>query len=444
MSPKLVVSCIVAVVIGVTAAPTLLFGASATAPPPTHFSRELAALAREQISAEHASRALDVQDKIAQAGLVSKVEATLGRAYAGVWFEPATAQLRVGVTSPASRRKVARTAAQAGLGASVTEMYVRSTWPELLAAQGLLNHELAQLLAHEEAETAVIPQRNAVSIAVSSSVSSSERAAVKREASRAGVRTLFVLVPGSQLRLARTINTTECNDFQTNKAFCDKPITPGVTITSAIGGRCTAGPLTTSKATKAETYLLTAGHCIDETGGTGVSWFALNRSGARAEIGKAAESVDNTKGDVGAILVNRPGEWGLSGTTPVFAVTAQWNLPGELRSYRVNGLQLPVIGFLDCKQGQTGGETCGTITKIGTIGGVEGVVEDTGAEVRPGDSGGPWIAQSITKSGIYLEGTTIGLIESTRKPVWEPLDTAFLLLKGLDLELLTLSNESGR
>jgi hypothetical protein len=395
---------------------------------------ETEALTREGISPARATQAIAVQGEVAQADLVSKVEDVMAGAFAGVWFESAEAKLHIGVTSPASRLMAEGVLTRAGLGADVALTPVRSTWAQLIAAQSQWNRKLAGLFAGEKAKTALTPQFNSVFVTLSSSVPSSERAVLEREASAADVNVLVAVVPPSQLRVVRQAQTA-CNTFVTNEAYCNKPITSGVTIQSK-SAICTAGPMAIStKGEPSETYLLTAGHC---TGVIGDSWFALNRNKEKGEIGKAVESTNNKQADFGEITIDQPGAWAEEGNDPVFADTAEWKRT-ENKSYPVKGEREAVVGNTTCHEGQTTGESCGQIKAVKVEGtGTEGLVETKGADGEAGDSGGPWLF--IEKNNeARMEGTHVG--GSSGKKVtlyYEPLKTT---LNALSLELLTTANE---
>lgn len=164
-------------------------------------NREIAVLTSQGISPTRALQALDVQREVARTGLVSKVEAALGDAFAGVWFEPAAAQFHIGVTSDASMEIAKQAVAQAGLTAGVTITPVRSTWAALVTAQQEWSNRLAKLLASQEAATGLDAQHNAVSIAISSSVPARERTALNDEAATAGVNVLLRVDPPSRFQL---------------------------------------------------------------------------------------------------------------------------------------------------------------------------------------------------------------------------------------------------
>jgi hypothetical protein len=163
--------------------------------------KEIAVLRSRGISPARALQALDVQGEVARTGLVGKVEAALGDAFAGVWFDPAAAQFHIGVTSNASTEVARQVVAQAGLTAGVTITPVRSTWAALVGARQEWSTRLAKLLAGQHAAIGLDAQHNAVSISISSSVSARERSALQEAAANAGVNVLVSVAPPARLRL---------------------------------------------------------------------------------------------------------------------------------------------------------------------------------------------------------------------------------------------------
>jgi hypothetical protein len=465
-------ACAVAVAAGVPALVAVLSGrsglyglasSSSTITPSASvdslFALELAALTRQGISPARAGQAISVQSQVAQAGLVSKLEAAMAHAYAGVWFEPTAARLHIGVTSPASRRMAEGVVTRAGLAPDVTITPVRSTWAALIATQHQWNRKLAHLFVRAEVTTGLNAQSNAVAVTLSSSVSSRERAALEREAPTANVNIDVTVAPSSQFSANDEFNTTKCNKFATGDAECNPPLTSGVTINlqyytmgpSVKTATCTAGPMAIPKATasKGETYLLTAGHCLAGTpAGIGSKWYAWNRAGETKEIGPAAEYVFNTKGDIGAIRIANPGYWVTTNSKdPVLAETAEWSVKNPEPSYDVEGQQPPMTGTMTCVEGQTTGQTCGTIgvTEMTvTLEGkpVEGLTEVNGTRTIKGDSGGPFLFVQTNKTdkAVLMEGTLVGG-PATTKDYYEPISKALSALSKLNLELLTKGNE---
>jgi hypothetical protein len=436
-------------------------------------AKEIAVLTNQGISATRAWQALDLQGKVAQADLIRKLQAAMGSTYAGVWFENAMAQLYVGATSPESRRTAELAAAQAGLAAAVAVRSVRSTSAQLLAAQNQWNRKLAGLFARGEVTTGVEPQRNAVSIRLSGSVPSSQRAALMREAAVAAVNVFVTVTPGPQLGIEQ-LGKTECNKFEKEKenANCNPSITAGVRIQSI--EVCTAGPAAIPALNKKERVLLTAGHCIENSNGEGEAWEAKNKAGVAKKIGKAGKffnggGVGAGKGDFGEIAIE-PAPNGLWQTgvanDPVLAVTAEWKRAEET-SYPVKGERPAVVGNVSCHEGQTTGESCGEVKKLNEASEVAGSGKRKEGLVRveepnepkeeligdSGDSGGPFLFVSPEGNPNHealMEGTLSageGAVKPFHKLLYEPLRKPEMAsvegsLDKLDLELLTTANEN--
>ena len=397
------------------------FPASGFAAPSTSagslLEKERAVLTDQGISPARARQALDVQGKVAQADLPSELQAAMGSAFAGVWFEPAAAQLHVGATSPASRRTAEVVVARTGLTADVTVTPVRSTMAQLLATQKQWNRKLVNLFEQKEVKTGLEPQRNAVFVTLSPSVSSPERAALKREAATADVNVFVDIVSGQSSVMPQA--KTECETFKKNEAFCNRSITPGVKIAGAF--LCTAGPVAING--KKERVLLTAGHCIEKEK---EALSAKEIAGAEKAIGPVENFVyggaeGEKKGDYADILIE-PGWQTGKPANPVFAVSAEWikmNEKKEKTSYPVKGERVPVVKNTNCHVGKTSGESCGEISMLnvtfvdeekGVKKFVEGVVEDTGEKLlsESGDSGGPVVFIEEPSQEVLMEGTYTG------------------------------------
>jgi hypothetical protein len=408
---------------------------------------ETEALTRQGISTERATQAIQVESELAQTNLIAKLEAALGAAYAGVWFEPATAQLHVGVTSPTARRTAAATTAEAGLSSQVVETPVASTWAQLLATE---NHWSARLANSGPIMLALAPQLNAVIVTLSSTIPTTQLTALEHEAATSTVAVHISVEPPQQIE-PTTDRTGQCKAFVTKVANCEKPIASGVTITSLFrGGGCTSGPLAIGKGLESnKTYVLTAGHCIVEIEPLIEVFAASTPSGALGTIGPATAKLagNGQVGDYGSIEVRSPpvGEWVQAGNPPVFALTAEWKLTGgSTVSYPVKGERTPAVGLTNCHEGQTTGQSCGQIKALNVLANytkglkVAGLVADTGANNDEGDSGGPWMFiesnNEVLMEGIHSGGFT----GNGTKTFYTPLQTA---LKALKLDLLTTANE---
>jgi streptogrisin C len=440
-------ACVIAAItIGAAVAPaSYAYTPKTSANVSTLLQRETEVLTRQGISAARASQAIDVQSEIARTEILSKIEAALGSAYAGAWFEPTSAQLHLGVTSPASRLAVEETVARAGLTGDVVATPVRSTWEQLLATEQRWNGMLASAFARGEVKLTLSPQLNAVSVTLSSAAPATERAALEREASASNIKVYVFVVPSSQLEITQDRQGV-CKTFVKGKAYCEKPITAGVTIVESAGKPCTAGPLAIGKGNESsKTYVLTAGHCLVAGG---EPWFGFTPAGVKGKIGPVVKIVNGLPGDYGDILIEQPGFWSENGNPSIYALTAEWKLTESTKSYPVRGERTPVVGFTNCHEGQTTGQSCGQIKAVSgvvyiNINGVkkEGLVEDKGANAEGGDSGGPWLFIE-SNNEVLMEGTLVGATTITNTTAYyEPLKTA---LEQLKLELLTTANETRR
>jgi hypothetical protein len=414
--------------------------------------KEIAMLTGRGISPARAWQAIHVQGVIAQASLVSKVETALGKAFAGVWFEPAAAQLHIGVTSNASSRVAEGVIARDAPAGEVTVTPVRSTMAQLLATQIRWNRKLTRLFRREEVETGLDPRHNTVSIILSSAVPSRERTALEHEASRSDVNVSVTVVPNSNISVTPEAKTA-CKKWEAGKAYCNRSITPGVTIVKEKKPECTAGPVGINE--KKERILITAGHCIEKEN---EEWSAINKAEEESVLGQAgrffrgSENAGEKVGDYGEISIRAGWQTGKP-RNPVFAVSARWlfmNKNKEENSYPVVGEQAPQVGNTSCLVGQNTGESCGkvkmlNVTQMGGGKFKEGLVEVEEATSIGGDSGGPWIFLTESEE-IRMQGSHVGKNNALTNPVYEPLkqpvaNAAEGSLEGLHLVLLTTANE---
>jgi streptogrisin C len=398
------------------------------------FAKEVAVLTKQGISPTRAGQALDVQGKVARANLVSEVEAAMGSAYAGAWFEPAAAQVHFGVTSEAGRRAAQRIVAQAGLTAVVTYTPVRSTWSALMAVQSWWNKRLVDMSASQDAMTGLDSQRNAVVVTLGSSAPAGERATLEREAAAGSVNVVVEIAP--QLHLGAEPQA-RCKKFKT----FEEP-------------ECSAGPMLIEGN---ETYMLTAGHCfakkVGEEGKVEVkvtSAYPEKEKPAQKVIGNTGEWKYLLSKDMAIVKITRPGSFNQELPTPVPALMMEWGIKTETPS-AVIGEAANIKGETNCREGMTSGEACGKILRvnISSPSGFEHLVEDTACS-DGGDSGGPFFfsggkVNNVTMQGILARGEK-SCGEEGAKTWYEPLKDEGAVGFGIlstfaGKELLTTANE---
>jgi hypothetical protein len=332
-------------------------------------SGQLGVYMRQGLSLRRAQVALATQSQVETAELPTKLEEALGASFAGVWFEPNTGKFCIGVVLGASRRAAGRVVAQAGLAGVVSYVSVRSTWTQLISAQGEWGGKLEHLRG-QQFSTGLTASNNAVSVTLSSSVPEHERALLEREAARSHVNVSITVVPPEALE-ARPANS-QC-EFIKEEAYCSKPITAGVLITTLNTAKpegadwCTAGPLAilsnpATLAAELETLLITAGHC---TVGT-TKWYTSTHPGKETkEIGSTVKALYDLFGDLGDILVGS--EWLEAGVTPALAQITNYQDNGLRAARNVLGEAASVQEASFCSQGAKSAEQCGTITETNAL-----------------------------------------------------------------------------
>jgi hypothetical protein len=429
----------------------------------------VAAPAARSVLAGRSPQAPELEGRLAQTGLVNQLEAALGSAYGGVWLEPATAQLHVGVITPQGRRAAEAAALDVGMAADVVATPVRSSWADLGAAQERWMQRLRAQLEAEAFSSSLSARENTVVLELGSAVSSAERVALEKEAAGAAVDVAVEVLATPSVGFT---SWGRCAKFVSFKAYCDPTLVSGASIDNeaenAGKGDCTAGPLVIKKkrATKAaatETFLLTAGHCIVGEGAVGKKWYAFEKQGApagRKEIGKALVSLPGEQEagyDVGMIQVEPPNWAKAKNQVPVVPTIAPWSEGAESEPFPTIKETPPVETAESCYSGQRSGIRCGEIIKTKKI--VESENEfgeryeakeiseiKLTAKGGQGDSGSPAFSKTeYEKSEGFIEGIITGGAAAESEFAYS--QTFSFALQGLEgktgveYELLRQANE---
>jgi hypothetical protein len=373
----------------------------------------LAVFTRQGIPIAQARRAFQLQQRVAATHLISRIEDTLGAAFAGVWFEPAAARFHIGVSLDSSRDAAERVVRETGMAASVTYTPVRSRWAALVDVVSELGTRLAPLAAAGDATAGIDVPHNAVAVTLSSSVADVDRIAREIQATPWAVNVAVKVAPPAQFR-EQPAAVCE-NPFTRERARCETTLVAGVGIVTP-RLNCTAGPMLIEGN---ETYMLTAGHCLNITsiGAAGQIFNNLLVTGeyptiARAlEIGREGKRYNNRERDVAEIKINRtvaPVSLFLQALpTPLPALVTEW-ARSPRTPHAVEGMETPAVNQSICHEGWKSGEQCGLIVEVDVeSAGVEHLVR-TEACGQPGDSGGPFFFTSLRRE-VLMEGTLVGV-----------------------------------
>jgi hypothetical protein len=414
--------------------------------------------AREPAAAQRYDPAREAAEaEIFRTGIPEKLEEALGDEFAGVWFEPSTLQLHVGVTSPESRRRAEAVAAATGLSGLVTETPVRFTLAQLGEARERLSRRFGELAGSGRVITALAPDSNSVELDVSSAVPSSQRADLERAAAADEVNAVVNVRPASDFNVQAA---EKCAIFKSQEAFCEPTITSGVSIEPENKLGCTSGPLlirqdrsTGAKAT--ETFVLTAGHCLLDAGGNGKLFSAFPTGGGEKPLGNVLEHfLGGAQAiDAGVIKVESL-YWAPAKDPPVSPHRAAWSAEKENEPVNVTKGAKPVKGTVSCFSGRRSGVQCGTVEQDNIA---EMMVNHNGtlytikeaAEVKlesgkggKGDSGSPMFSQAETGviQGHLFAVTLEGGTEEGKIAYFLPLSVSLAKL-GTKFQLLTTGNE---
>jgi streptogrisin C len=331
--------------------------------------------------------------------LNQELEETLGSNYAGVWFNHSTDRLAVGVVNSNDTAAINAAVSTAGAQNEVEDVPVQSSWSELVDSQSAVNSDLASLLKDREISTGLYTPNNAIVIDVSpdAPIADQER-----------VHALLDEFPGVKIEVQVKppqdfeINAQACTTEGGKDAHCDRPMRGATLITGIrLDWECSAGLL----AKQGETYyMMTAGHCIVDEGGSNVQWIMYNSSDTPYGIGNSGgfvfgERYPNPGGtrDSGAIKINPTSYWHTELNAYAYAGSFS-------EAYPTLGINEPYVGLGLCHLGIStpnngSGTNCGEVLRLHVSvtyseGNTVNDITETSACAHPGDSGGPYYANN--------------------------------------------------
>jgi hypothetical protein len=319
------------------------------------------------LSAETARTDLELQRR--GTDIVEKLERSLGRGYAGVWFDPEAEQFVVPTASKGSGDAIAAAFARANLADDYRFRPVEYSWKELEATQHRIDKELANLFEERLVETSVDPRSNAVVVEVAASATPGDRAELAQIAADASGRVVVRDVGTSRYEGSRQ----SCAE---NLHNCSAPLRGGVEIGphNAKMGTCTAAFLAISN-TSLDRYLLSAGHCAAEKDPQNpiLNWDAWDDQRAPLELGEAhylgqVEQYAFPTHDW--MKINVTDSWWKTGSSP--SELAYWDKGyweaehdgGVDYEYAINGEVGSYPGQRVCQSGIATGGSCGNVMAV--------------------------------------------------------------------------------
>jgi len=365
------------------------------------------------VSATRAEEALQTQAHAANIDLHTRVEDSLGDAYAGIWFDNRSSEYVVPLLPGTTAGSLVSALTATGLqGDEFRIVRAQSSWAALEVAQIWINGRLLAMINAGLVQTSLDPRRNAVVVTYSESVDAIGRIKIEGVADRARVDVELEELPGERFE-----GSLEACD----QAYCGLPLRGGVRIhdndPSKEWDKCTAGFKAIGNS-DGKRYFLTAGHCVEIPGTYAtLHWGTRDDALTPRYVGETKQYTypgqDWAKIDVGGSwwdVPSWPGEvvyWG----SPILGAYEEiiGKTPPVSTDYRINGATSNVTGNYACHSGIVSGTTCGEIGNLNatwTQGGltVYGLVELMNICSQSGDSGGP----------VFWKNRALGMWHSSR------------------------------
>jgi hypothetical protein len=333
------------------------------------------------------------------AAIAEQLQASQGERYAGVWFDNESGEFVVPTPPDSGRAAVAAVLSGAELEGDFRTKAVQSSWEELEAAQRRIDDALGALIEAGLVGTGLDPKTNAVVIEEAAGASAVQRAEVQAAAASESVK---VEVRQSQGQ-GPGFTTQAC---QVQAAICDAPMRGGVNIVPKGGLRgmgCTAGFKATGNA-NGNRFMLTAGHCVAESGALNWDSFTTAQLETREPLGHV-DAYSFPTHDYAAINVNGT-NW--DKTSPWPTIIAYWGINQE---YPITSESSSYLGEYVCHLGEQSGLSCGAVTGMhltepvedeagNLLGYVYNLTRFEHICAIGGDSGGPVFAGNIAL-GLY-------------------------------------------
>lgn len=339
-------------------------------------ARETEAYAKAHgVSMEEAARRLRWQ-QIATTDFVDNSRRDLGASFGGVWIDPATGRVKLGVasTSEAVRSGGRGALTSAGLEDGGDVVSVEYSEAELSAASDWLRERVAKV--NDGAPRSLVfgtrTEENAVALQlpVDAELTAAQRALIDEAVERFDTAVRLDEYHGALQPLA-------CFGH-----YCEPPLRAGVWIETNGAPYCTGGFISIGRD---QQYLhqMTAGHC--QVGG--IVNTRNYPGGPRRDIGPFQNAYDGPSGDAGVVRISNPASW----NPQPWVFVHESNETARNEAYKIRNRGTSVVGMDVCASGaSTGFSDCGKVTEVNHCASW-GVCNQTRSNVCaiPGDSGAP-------------------------------------------------------
>ncbi|HZN71746.1 MAG TPA: S1 family peptidase [Micromonosporaceae bacterium] len=323
--------------------------------------------------------------------LAGDAAALLGDRFGGVWIDPGSDRVKIGVIGGATET-ASRAARAVGLGDATDPVTVRHSMSELERGNAWLAERIAAVNAGAAAAltAGVRPDLNAIELQlpVTGVLTAAQLALVDQAGRRLG----------NTLRLGRYTGRAVARACP--YPYCDPPLRGGIRITNS-GRGCTGAFIARSR-TDSTLYQFTAGHCVAD-GFTG-DWATRFADGSGHVIGPRYNHRFSSGGDLAILRINNPTGW--NPRAWVF-VTDSSDTNRDV-SYHLSSDDTSTVGMRICTTGASYGRTdCGVVTALGVTATYNGITV-TGLNRGSfcgvsGDSGSPMYAYHVAY-GLQVAG----------------------------------------
>jgi hypothetical protein len=373
-------------------------------------STTLAAGEVSQFEVQEYSKDFDVSLDRAEANLetqqsgiaiVAELKLSLGKQYAGVWFDNEAGEFVIPLLPGAESAAFAPRLVAQGLGDRYRLTLARASWKKLEAAQERLDNKLLPLINGGSVQTSLDPRSNAVVIQEAETIGTAREAEIQRLAAEENVG-----VDIKKKALNRFSVTTRACKTSAPRA-CGRPLRGGVSLTPdtsgggfAAVGECSAGFKAMGNGNR---YILTAGHCAAKF----PKWGSEDANENWHLIGNVA-GYTFPGGDWAKISANGSAYW--DKTSWPSQVAHYWEDQERPIYYEAYSY----LGQYVCLSGNKSGTSCGNVSNLNVTAGepeagypIYHQTEFGQVCVQNGDSGGS-VFTGNTALGIFSSSNVTG------------------------------------